>query len=236
MFLWDEIVDFIKNFSQFKDFSRILRDSCGFSRIFFLRILISFYEILDFDWFLVLKMIQTSTDETVGGEKQQLAVSLKEACADKETTRKEIRKLRHTRDSLVQQRQELDERQHRVPNITPQFRYRKDWFKIQLVYSQLILLQGRELDSAEERRLLELDEAIEAVDAAIEYKNEIICSRTRELKSPVRSYFLCSVRYNAMHPSLKWIWIYFVFFIADGNRTVDSFDEFNARRNAISPL
>jgi len=108
------------------------------------------------------KMIQTSTDETVGGEKQQLAVSLKEACADKETTRKEIRKLRHTRDSLVQQRQELDERQHR----------------------------GRELDSAEERRLLELDEAIEAVDAAIEYKNEIICSRTRELKSPTETGLL----------------------------------------------
>ncbi len=33
---------------------------------------------------------------------------------DKEAIRKEIRKMRHTRDSLVQQRQELDERQHRV--------------------------------------------------------------------------------------------------------------------------
>lgn len=59
-------------------------------------------------------MIQTSTKEETGSGEKQLAVSLKEACADKETVRKEIRKLRHTRDSLVQQRQELDERQHRV--------------------------------------------------------------------------------------------------------------------------
>lgn len=36
---------------------------------------------------------------------------------DKEAIRKEIRKMRHTRDSLVQQRQELDERQHRVDSL-----------------------------------------------------------------------------------------------------------------------
>jgi len=64
-------------------------------------------------------MIQTSTkEENTSGEKQ-LTASLKEGCVDKETVRKEIRKLRHTRDSLVQQRQELDERQHRVlPSLT----------------------------------------------------------------------------------------------------------------------
>lgn len=45
------------------------------------------------------------------------------------------------------------------------------------------------MDSVEERRMLELDEAIEAVDAAIEYKNEVICSRHYELKSLV-SHFL----------------------------------------------
>lgn len=82
---------------------------------------------------------------------------------DKEAIRKEIRKMRHTRDSLVQQRQELDERQHR----------------------------GRDLDASEERRLLELDEAIEAVDAAIEYKNEVICSRHYELKSATEDGLLC---------------------------------------------
>jgi len=49
--------------------------------------------------------------------------------------------------------------------------------------------------------MLELDEAIEAVDAAIEYKNEVICSRHYELKSSVSvekkyyqvtSHFTCS--------------------------------------------
>lgn len=39
------------------------------------------------------------------------------------------------------------------------------------------------MGSGEERRLLELDEAIEAVDAAIEYKNEVICGRAKELRS-----------------------------------------------------
>ena len=33
--------------------------------------------------------------------------------------------------------------------------------------------------------MLELDEAIEAVDAAMEYKNELICSRQYELKGTV---------------------------------------------------
>jgi hypothetical protein len=76
---------------------------------------------------------------------------------DKEAVRKEIRNMRHTRDALVLQRQALDEQQQR----------------------------GRELDPVEERRMLELDEAIEAVDAAMEYKNELICSRYFELKSNV---------------------------------------------------
>ena len=49
-------------------------------------------------------------------------------------------------------------------------------------------LQGRELDSSEERRMLELDEAIEAVDAAIEYKNEMICSRHHQVSISVSCY------------------------------------------------
>lgn len=48
-----------------------------------------------------------------------------------------------------------------------------------------MIIKGQELDLSEERRMLELDEAIEAVDAAIEYKNEVICSRHYELKSTV---------------------------------------------------
>ncbi|XP_071521390.1 kinesin-like protein kif7 [Panulirus ornatus] len=71
--------------------------------------------------------------------------------------REEISHLRDARDSLMMRRQKLDRRIHRS--------------------------RGKGVGSGEERRLLELDEAIEAVDAAIEYKNEVICGRARELKS-----------------------------------------------------
>ena len=36
--------------------------------------------------------------------------------------------------------------------------------------------------------MLELDEAIEAVDAAIEYKNEMICSRHHQVSISVSCY------------------------------------------------
>lgn len=86
--------------------------------------------------------------------------------------------MRHTRDSLVQQRQEIDEKQHRVLKHQILRSRRKSSFSI---------YQGLELDVSEERRMIELDEAIEAVDAAIEYKNELICSRHYELNSVVSS-------------------------------------------------
>ncbi|MPC21903.1 Kinesin-like protein KIF7 [Portunus trituberculatus] len=74
-----------------------------------------------------------------------------------EDIREEISHLRDARDSLMMHRQKLDRRIHKSG--------------------------GRRVGSGEERRLLELDEAIEAVDAAIEYKNEVICGRAKELKS-----------------------------------------------------
>lgn len=46
-----------------------------------------------------------------------------------------------------------------------------------------------------DRRLLELDEAVEAVDAAIEYKNELICGRGSELAAT--STLLMQVREGA---------------------------------------
>ncbi|XP_076065680.1 kinesin-like protein costa isoform X2 [Oratosquilla oratoria] len=74
--------------------------------------------------------------------------------------REEISHLRTARDSLMVKRQKLDRRIHRA--------------------------RGRGVGSKEERRLLELDEAIEAVDAAIEYKNEVICGRAKELKTTAK--------------------------------------------------
>lgn len=39
-------------------------------------------------------------------------------------------------------------------------------------------MSERILDEAEERKLLQYEEAIEAIDLAIEYKNQVICGRT----------------------------------------------------------
>ncbi|XP_037948661.1 kinesin-like protein costa isoform X2 [Teleopsis dalmanni] len=65
----------------------------------------------------------------------------------KEGLRHEIRNLRHTRDHLLDQRCTLDRK----------------------------LKRDKILSHREERKLLECDEAIEAIDAAIEFKNELIC-------------------------------------------------------------
>uniref|UniRef100_A0A182JW19 Kinesin motor domain-containing protein n=1 Tax=Anopheles christyi TaxID=43041 RepID=A0A182JW19_9DIPT len=69
--------------------------------------------------------------------------------AEKESLRCEIRNLRRTRDHLVEQRCQLDRkiREDKIPSFD------------------------------EERKLVECDEAIEAIDAAIEMKNELICGR-----------------------------------------------------------
>lgn len=65
----------------------------------------------------------------------------------REELRHEIRNLRRTRDHLLDQRCLLDRK----------------------------LKREKSLSQCEERKLLECDEAIEAIDAAIEFKNELIC-------------------------------------------------------------
>ncbi|XP_049959141.1 kinesin-like protein costa [Schistocerca serialis cubense] len=67
---------------------------------------------------------------------------------EKEALRIEIRNLRKTRECLVEQRCHYDK-----------------------------LKKENKLSALEERKLLEHDEAIEAIDATIEYKNEMICGR-----------------------------------------------------------
>ncbi|TMW40340.1 hypothetical protein DOY81_014580 [Sarcophaga bullata] len=66
---------------------------------------------------------------------------------EREGLRHEIRNLRRTRDHLLDQRCSLDRK----------------------------LKRDKMLSHKEERKLLECDEAIEAIDAAIEFKNELIC-------------------------------------------------------------
>ncbi|KAL6255134.1 hypothetical protein P5V15_013468 [Pogonomyrmex californicus] len=68
---------------------------------------------------------------------------------EKEALRHEIRNLRRTRDCLVDEKCDLDEK------------FQKE----------------RTLTTVEERKLLECGETIEAIDAMIEHKNEMICGR-----------------------------------------------------------
>ena len=63
--------------------------------------------------------------------------------------RKEVDDLRMIRDILVMERQKLDDK----------------------------LTDQNSLSQAEERKMVEIDESIEAIDSAIEYKNEIICNK-----------------------------------------------------------
>uniref|UniRef100_A0A665T806 Kinesin motor domain-containing protein n=1 Tax=Echeneis naucrates TaxID=173247 RepID=A0A665T806_ECHNA len=74
---------------------------------------------------------------------------------DSQQIRQEISNLRQEKDSLLKQRAELDDK----------------------------LRQGNLLSAEEERTLFQLDEAIEALDAAIEYKNEAITQRQRQLRA-----------------------------------------------------
>lgn len=74
---------------------------------------------------------------------------------DSQQIRQEISNLRQEKELLLKQRVELDDK----------------------------LRQGNLLSPEEERTLFQLDEAIEALDAAIEYKNEAITQRQRQLRA-----------------------------------------------------
>lgn len=69
---------------------------------------------------------------------------------ERDSFRHEIRQLRRTRDQLVDQRCLIDRK------------FKKD----------------KRLTHDDQRKLFECDEGIEAIDAAIEYKNELICGRS----------------------------------------------------------
>ncbi|XP_037365893.1 LOW QUALITY PROTEIN: kinesin-like protein KIF7 [Talpa occidentalis] len=83
--------------------------------------------------------------------------------------RGEIDTLRQEKDSLLKQRLEIDGK----------------------------LRQGSLLSPEEERTLFQLDEAIEALDAAIEYKNEAITSRQRVLRASASLLSQCEMNLMA---------------------------------------
>ncbi|XP_059808842.1 kinesin-like protein kif7 isoform X4 [Hypanus sabinus] len=88
---------------------------------------------------------------------------------DQQEIRKEISNLRHEKDQMMKQRTELDEK----------------------------LRMGNLLSAEEERILFQLDEAIEALDAAIEYKNETITRRQRVLRASASMLSQCEMNLMA---------------------------------------
>lgn len=88
---------------------------------------------------------------------------------------KEIQSLKAERERLLQQRVHLDEK----------------------------LQQGTLLSTTEERRLIELDEGVEALEAAIEYKNDVISSKKKELRKNdlTQSEAVLISRMNSLAPS-----------------------------------
>ncbi|KAM6058375.1 kinesin-like protein KIF7 isoform 2-T2 [Chlamydotis macqueenii] len=88
---------------------------------------------------------------------------------DQQQIRQEINSLRQEKDQLLKQRLELDNK----------------------------LRQGTLLSPEEERILFQLDEAIEALDAAIEYKNESITCRQRDLRASASLLSQCEMNLMA---------------------------------------
>ncbi|XP_077174330.1 kinesin-like protein KIF7 isoform X2 [Paroedura picta] len=88
---------------------------------------------------------------------------------DQQQIRQEINNLRQEKDQLLKQRLEIDNK----------------------------LRQGTLLSTEEERILFQLDEAIEALDAAIEYKNESITCRQRVLRSSASLLSQCEMNLMA---------------------------------------
>ncbi|XP_064422088.1 kinesin-like protein kif7 isoform X3 [Latimeria chalumnae] len=88
---------------------------------------------------------------------------------DQQQIRQEINSLRQEKELLLKQRLELDEK----------------------------LRQGNHLSAEEERIVFQLDEAIEALDAAIEYKNEAITRRQRVLRASASMLSQCEMNLMA---------------------------------------
>ncbi|XP_053573646.1 kinesin-like protein KIF7 [Bombina bombina] len=88
---------------------------------------------------------------------------------DQQRIRDEINNLRQEKDLLLKQRVDIDDK----------------------------LRQGNLLSAEEERILFQLDEAIEALDAAIEYKNESITQRQRVLRASASLLSQCEMNLMA---------------------------------------
>ncbi|XP_030848491.1 kinesin-like protein KIF27 [Strongylocentrotus purpuratus] len=94
--------------------------------------------------------------------------------AQKPVIGREVQALREERERLLHQRIHLDEK----------------------------LQQGTLLSATEERRLIELDEGVEALEAAIEYKNDVISTKKKDLRRNdlTQSEAMLMSRLNSLAP------------------------------------
>ncbi|KAK2107477.1 Kinesin-like protein kif7 [Saguinus oedipus] len=102
--------------------------------------------------------------------------------------RGEIDSLRQEKDSLLKQRLEIDSKLRQGSLLSPED------FSIQAVGGGAPRVS---LFLQEERTLFQLDEAIEALDAAIEYKNEAITCRQRVLRASASLLSQCEMNLMA---------------------------------------
>ena len=64
---------------------------------------------------------------------------------------------------------------------------REQLIKQKRLFTERLEEQNGTLTAAEERRLTEIDEAIEAIDLAIDYQNNMISKRERNVQQSIRA-------------------------------------------------
>ena len=114
--------------------------------------------------FIEPKLHNINLDNTCKPSNNNEAVEMKElrtTCA-KQNIPEKVEELRNIRDIFVHERQLLDDKLEELKFLSPE----------------------------EEKRMVELDESIEAVDAAIEYKNDILLERAVDYTAAVGNLLL----------------------------------------------
>ncbi|KTG45851.1 hypothetical protein cypCar_00034048, partial [Cyprinus carpio] len=99
---------------------------------------------------------------------------------DSQQIRQEISNLRQEKELLFKQKVELDDKLRQGNLLSPENVSILKLHDVQITYFKAALSPVKH---QEERTLFQLDEAIEALDAAIEYKNEAITQRQRQLRA-----------------------------------------------------
>ena len=82
----------------------------------------------------------------------------------------------------------INEKLKSVDRQTPNHQnIREQLLKQKRLFTERLEQQDCVLNPNEERRLIEIDEAIEAIDLAIDYQNNLITKRERDVQQSIRS-------------------------------------------------